>query len=290
MTQRSILFLVAATLLAICTSSISTPTLAGVIFTDTSIGGGQLGGFYGEYLPTDFTLPTLPPPIAAPDNDPTFQNYFMGRTSTASFTTSERRVFFIYDLTGIPLPAGEKVVDVSIDLELLPGGTSALANFTGDIELVEFSATPFSAAEIKDPAAFALDPLAIWDTFGTGPLYGAFELVVPTHPVLPPTPPDVYTIPLPGAVADTESALGSDFLVITARLASYDPDPIELLGFGSAIDPYEYVFGLTDVVTPSGPGIPAPDLIITTVTIPEPTSATIALMLIGIAFCSCRLV
>jgi len=53
-----------------------------------------------------------------------------------------------------------------------------------------------------------------------------------------------------------------------------------MLGFGSAVDPYEYVFGLTDVVTPSGTTIPAPDLIITTAPIPEPTSLV---LLIGVS-------
>ncbi len=268
-TVRGIAFLLVIFLVVVTCSSHSNATL---LFSDTSIGLGQLGGFYGPYLPTDFTLPATPPPVAPPDNDPTFQNYFIGRTSLAKFTTSERRVFFIYDLTALALPAGEKVVDVSIDLEFVGGGAT-LANFTGFEEIVEFTSTSSSVAEILDPSGSGVSPEDVWGTFGTGAPYGLFPIIAPGHPSGEPPTADAttHTIPLPGAIADTEAALGSSLLVITARLVTYDPDPIEELGFADALTPYEFVFGLTDVVA-SGFTIPAPDLIITTAAVPEPSS------------------
>src|SRR5262245_32282043 len=105
--------------------------------TVISVTSYQVGGFYGPYLPGDDPPPAYPV-VPAPDNSPGFQNYFMGRTTVKGFTTSERRAFFIYDLAGVAasIPAGEHVVGVTIDLTLIPGGTSALANFTGGFELV----------------------------------------------------------------------------------------------------------------------------------------------------------
>lgn len=234
----------------------------------------QVGGFYGPYLETDFSDPMATPPIPMPDNMESFQNYFMGRTSSITgFTSLERRVFFIYDLSGTPLPAGEMVTSVSIDLDLLFGGTSALANFTGGIEVVEFTSSFYSDDEILDFEAAMLDPVDIWETFGTGDPYGGYVLAGPGEPE--PTMPGIQTIDLPGAVADVELLMGSGLLVITARLETYDPGPIEVPGVPDAVDPYEYVFGGTDVVAGGGSVTPPPPLAITTAPIPEPGSLTL---------------
>ncbi len=240
------------------------------------VSSSQVGGFYGPYLPTD-DPPTSYPAVPTPDNDPTFQNYFMGRTTVSGFTTSERRVFFFFDMTGIAttIPAGEEIVGASIDLELLPGGTSVLANFSGGFEVVEFSSTTATVDEILDPDGEGVAPEDVWDTFGTGTPYGDFEIVGPSEPS--PTVPDTYTIPLPGSLLDlADAVVASSTFIVTARLVTYDPDPI---GMGaSPIDPYEYVFGGTDVVTPSGPGLAPPDLIITTAVVPEPSTSVMAIM------------
>ncbi|XAL98920.1 PEP-CTERM sorting domain-containing protein [Phycisphaeraceae bacterium D3-23] len=234
----------------------------------------QVGGFYGPYLPTDFSDPMDTPPIPMPDNMETFQNYFMGRTSSITgFTSPERRVFFIYDLTGTPLPAGEVVTGVSIDLDLLFGGTSALANFSGGFELIAFSSSTYSDDEILDFESAMLDPVDIWATFGTADPYGEYVLDGPMSPM--PTMPGIQTIDLPGAIPDVEAAMGSSLFIVTARLVTYDPGPIEVPGVPDAIDPYEYVFGGTDVVAGGGSTTPPPPLAITTSLVPEPGSLAV---------------
>jgi len=236
----------------------------------------QVGGYYGPYLESDFdTDPLLDPPPPAADIDPAEQVYFMGRSTFEGVTTSERRVYFIYDMSSHSIPVGEVITSVEIDLVLLTGGTSALANFTGDVEMIEFSGTSFTKKEILGEAP--ADPLAMWDSFGTGPGYGGFELFSPSHPTEPATVPDTYAISLPGSFADvTDAITAGDYFVLTARLATYDPDPI----VPGPPDIYEYVFGGTDVVDGGVPtALPPPDLSITTAPIPEPASA----LLFGLA-------
>lgn len=256
----------------------STTVDADVITVDTGAGDGQVGAYYGPYMASD-DAPASYPAVPSPDIDPGFQNYFMGRSTVSGVTTSERRPFFLFDTAGIAasIPAGHVITDLSISLELLPGGTSALANFAiGDLEMVEFSSTPFSAAELKSPDM--IPPESIWDTFGTTKPYGGFEILGTSHPS--PTMPGTYEIPLPGAISDLEAALMSDeVFAITARLATFDPGPI---GTGaSPVDPYEYVFGGTDVVASFGSSTPAPTLTIFTSAVPEPSSALLLVGLLG---------
>jgi hypothetical protein len=257
---------------------------ASTLEVDTSVGAGQVGGYYGLYDPIIDDAPPAFGPTLPPDNDASFQNYFMGRSTFgplgSSVTSPERRVFFFFDMAGLSIPAGEEITEVSIDLTLTLGGSAVLANFTGDIELVEFSSTPYTPAEILDPDAFALPSDLIWSTFGSSTPYGGFEIVGPDHPTETPTAPGDYAIPLPGSIADVESAiLGGSVLVVTAKLATFDPDPIGPLA-PPAIDPYEYVFGITDVVSGIGSSVDPPLLSITTTPIPEP--ASLGLLAVGL--------
>ncbi len=243
---------------------------------EISVSSYQVGGFYGPYTPGDAAPPGYPT-VPAPDNSPGFQNYFMGRTTVSGFTTSERRAFFIYDMAGVAtsIPVGEDVVGVTIDLTLIPGGTSALANFIGDFELVAFTATPVPVAAIIDPVGFGVTPASVWATFGTSTPFGDFTIVGPSGPT--PTVPDTYTIGLPGAVSAIKPKIAAGSLfVVTARLVTFDPGPIGV-GAPPAVDPYEYVFGLTDVVSPSGSHAPVPYLKITTAVVPEPSSLALCL-------------
>src|SRR5262245_26788204 len=65
----------------------------------------QVGGFYAGG--------------AAPDNLPSFQNYYVGYGSlTGGGRTPERRSFFHFDLAGV---SGE-VVSATLELKLIPGG------------------------------------------------------------------------------------------------------------------------------------------------------------------------
>lgn len=253
--------------------------------TEIFVSSYQVGGYFGPYMPGD-DAPASYPPTISPDNAPEFQNYYMGRTTLPSgFATPERRAFFIYDMAGIAasIPVGETIVGVSIDLTLIDGGTSALGNFSGGMEVVEFTATPVPASIILTPGA--IPTTSIWATFGTGPSFGSF--VIPGIPDGPKTMPDgTYTIGLPGAVSAIGPAIGtSSLFVISARLATFDPGPIGS-GAPPPIDPYEYVFGLTDVTSPTGSHAPIPYLTITTAPVPEPSSV----VLLGLAAISLLLV
>ena len=74
----------------------------GVLIAGSSAMGGvfevesfHLGGFYAL---DDAGMPLIP------DNDMSFQNYFMGRTTVGGFTTTERRTFFAFDLADVIIP------------------------------------------------------------------------------------------------------------------------------------------------------------------------------------------
>lgn len=257
--------------LAICIAVIHDAASAALI----SVASYQVGGFYGPYLPGDDPPPAYPA-VPAPDNSPGFQNYFMGRSTVSGFTTSERRAFFIYDLAGVAasIPVGEEVVGVTIDLTLIAGGTSALANFTDGFEVVAFTATPVPVEAITDPVGFGVTPASVWATFGTGPSFGDFTIVGPGSPSS--TLPGTYSIGLPGAVSAIGPKIASGALfIVTARLTTFDPGPIGA-GAPPPVDPYEYVFGLTDVVSPTGSHAPVPYLTISTApsaaAVPEPSS------------------
>lgn len=218
---------------------------AGVIEVDAF----HTGGFYG--------LDDMGMPSATPDNDLTFQNYFMGRTTVSGFTTPERRSFFAFDMDSV-IPVDEEIVSMSLVLENVFGGV--LANFTGDSEVALFTSTSSGYAEIADPMGAMLPPEMIFDTFGTGDFYG--DIVFDADG---PMPGAVEIVLSPDAIADAMLAgmAGSEF-VITGRMATYDPDPAAL---------FEFVFGLTDVVVGGLPtGFPAPKLVIETAVIPAPAS------------------
>lgn len=258
---------------------LSSSANAAEIIVDTSTGGGFVAGYYGHYDPNRDMPPGSYPPTIGPDLDPNAQVYFLGRTTSSpldtGFTTPERRVAFMFDMAGIAasIPSGEVIDEVAIKLELLPGGSSLLANFEGGAEAVVFTSTPFFAGEILDPNTVPPPPDPnlpgpidmIWGSFGEGDFYG--EFVVP-DPIIEPTATGPHEIPLTEAIPDLETAIiFDDIFIVTARLETFDPGPIGA-GAPPAITPYEYIFGGTDV----GTAVPFPELIITTKPIPEPAT------------------
>ncbi len=210
------------------------------------------GGFYG--------LDAMGMPTATPDNDVSFQSYFMGQTTVSGFTTAERRSFFAFDL-GIMIPDGEEIVSMSLVLENVFGG--AIANGTGGFELVEFTSTSSTYDEIADPDGSMVPPIEIFDSFGTGTFYGdvLFDMDGPM-------PGPVEIMLSPDAIADAFDAMMFDeVFMISGALATYDPEPDAL---------FEFVFGLTDVVVDSTPtGFPVPKLVITTAPIPAPSGVLV---------------
>jgi MYXO-CTERM domain-containing protein len=199
-----------------------------------------------------------------PDNDMSFQNYFMGHTTVGGFTTTERRTFFSFDLTSIVIPDGEVVTGVSFDLMLPFAGI--LANFEGGTEEVSFTSTTSDYLTFADPLGSGMGPDEIFDSMGTGEFYAGtgFDEM---------TPDGEFSMDMSAAaLMDMMDSLstGSPF-VITGKLDTYDPDPGAL---------FEFVFGLTDVVVGGGPtGFPVPKLVITTAPVPSP--AGIALLGMG---------
>ncbi len=150
-----------------------------------------------------------------------------------------------------------------------------MANFTDGFERVLFSATPVPASAILAPVGLGPPPETIWATFGTGPFFGEFVIVGPDEPG--PTIPDTHTIGLPGAIGAIGPAIATESLfVVTARLETFDPGPVGA-GAPPPLDLYEYVFGLTDVASPTGPSVPIPFLTITTAPIPEPSTLLVCL-------------
>lgn len=210
----------------------------------------HLGGFYA--------VPEGAPPLI-PDNDMTFQNYFMGHTSIPSIpiTTTERRTFFAFDLSSVVIPEGEMIVSAEFELELLFGGI--IANMTDGFEAVSFTGTSLDYSVFSDPLGSGLGPDEIFDEMGTGDFYGGTGF-------------DDMT--LPGEVAmemslealfDMESSIAVDeAFLITGKLDTYDPAMDAL---------FEFVFGLTDVVADGSPtGLAVPKLTITTGPVPAPGS------------------
>ena len=223
----------------------------------------HLGGF--------FDLDESGAPLT-PDNDMSFQNYFMGRTTVSGFTTTERRTFFSFDVSSVPLPEDEMITSVGLVLTLPFGGV--IANMTEGFEDVVFTSTTTDYDAFADPLGSGLMLDEIFHSMGTGDFYGDFLIIDGG------TPDGEVTIDLTAAaIMDIEDSIGADSpFVLTGRLATYDPDPLAL---------FEFVFGLTDVVVDSTPtGFPVPKLVITTAPIPAPGS--LALLGLGMLASSSR--
>lgn len=219
----------------------------GMIEVDTF----HTGGFYG--------LDAMGMPTATPDNDMSFQNYFIGHTTVSGFTTPERRSFFAFDMSGA-VPMGEEIVSMSLVLENVFGGV--MANFTGGMEVAEFTSTSSSYDVIADPDGAMVPAIEVFDSFGTGSFYGdmVFDMDGPM-------PGAVEIILSPDAIMDAMAAMGADSpFVITGRMATYDPEP--MIGL-------EFLFGLTDVVVDFPTGFPVPKLIIETAPVPAPSGLVV---------------
>lgn len=205
------------------------------------------GGFYG--------LDAMGMPTATPDNDMSFQNYFMGHTTVSGFTTPERRAFFAFDLSGV-LVDGEEIVSMSLVLENVFGGV--MANFTDGFEIAKFTSTSSTYDMIADPDGAMVPAIEIFDTFGTGEFYG--DIVFDADG---PMPGPVEIAMSPDAIMNAMDSIGADSpFMITGMMETYDPAP----GIG-----LEFLFGLTDVVDGVPTGFPVPKLVIETAPVPAPS-------------------
>ena len=211
----------------------------------TDVESTQVGGFFE---------------MGVPDNDASFQNYFVGLStpSGASSPLPERRTFFIFDIPAFE--PGEILIDASFSI-FLPSEFSIPANFTGGIEVFEITSSFHTAEEILDPTAAGLTPEEMFPTFGFGDFYGdaVFEEASPPEG---PFPMEIV-IPLSPMAIDDIMASGGGTFVITGRMASYDPEPD-----ASA----EIIFSLSDLVVDDiDTSLPKPFLSLETTSIPEPS-------------------
>ncbi len=250
-------------------SSLSALFAAGIIIEAGSVAQASIIEVESFHLGGFYAVPDMAPPLI-PDNDMSFQNYFMGHTTVGGFTTTERRTFFSFDLSSVLIPDGEVIVGVEFELELLFGGV--LANMTGGFEAASFTSTASDYLVFADPMSSGMGPDEIFDSMGTGEFYAGIGIDDMT---------EVGEITMemsPTAIFDMETSIatGSTFM-ITGLMDTYDPDPGAL---------FEFLFGLTDVVVGGMPtGMPVPKLIITTAPIPAPAGI---LVLGGGLMCSIR--
>jgi hypothetical protein len=236
---------------------------AGVVIVVATITKAEIIEVESFHVGAFYALTDTGDPLI-PDNDLSFQNYFMGHTTVGGFTTTERRTFFSFDLSSIVVPDGEIVTGVSFELMLPFGGI--LANFSDGVEDVVFTSTTSDYLTFADPESSGLGPDEIFDSMGTGEFYtgSAFDKLSPDG--------EVSMDMSAAAISDMLDSLafGTPFM-ITGKLDTYDPDPGSL---------FEFVFGLTDVVVGGGStGFPVPKLVITTAPVPAP--ASVALLGLG---------
>jgi hypothetical protein len=242
-------YIIAAFFAAIATNS-PAPVDADIVEIEAT----QVGGFYE---------------VGIPDNSPTFQNYFVGHGTIGSFTTPERRSFFIFDIP--ELGPGEKLTGATFSL-YLPTEFSVPANFFGGAEVFVVTSTAFSADTILDPMSAGVAPEEIFATFGMETFFGDLPIFLDDPPMG--TFPLEMTIPLsPAAIAAIEASAGGKF-VISGRMATYDPEP-------GALD--EIMFSLSDLVV-GGMDTPLPKPFLSFSTVPEPNTAMLvsALMIVFI--------
>ena len=238
---RRTIFCIVCTQACIFNCWIGSPATAEIIEIDTF----QAGGFYEA---------------GVPDNDASFQNYFVGHGTIGGFTTPERRNFFIFDIP--ELAPGETISGATFSI-YLPTEFSVPANFTGGVEIFEITSSAFTADAILDPMSAMVSPEDIFDTFGMGEFYGDLPIFLADPPMG--TFPLELVIPLsPSAIADIEASAGGTF-VITGRMATYDPAT-------GVLD--EVMFSLSDLVVGGiDTALPKPFLSLTTV--PEPSTCTL---------------
>lgn len=196
----------------------------------------QTGGFYA-----DGTL----------DNDPTFQNYFIGYSTTTPFPrTPERRHFFVFDLTTVTVP----IVSAEMSLILPFAGLIADEPF----EMWVATGSDVDAATFLDTGLIVDEALPVFDAMGS------------STPIIDPVafgPGDDDGLEKTFALNSDGISFLNDHLgmmvPITGFMPSWSPEP-------EIDESSEIIFGHTNVVA-SGPALIDPPVLSIT-TVPEPSS------------------
>lgn len=225
----------------------------------------QTGGFYAPGL--------------APDNDPAFQNYFVGYgTTPGSGRTPERRSFFWFDLAGVPGPITKATLGLTLPFGGLifgkgPGDPLAGPVPSDVVEEFAVGSTPAPAGLVTSPTLTAAEADAIFATFASTPVASPVSFMAGG------VPPPVIDIPLDGAgLALLNSSLGKD-VVLTGWMPTWSfdsrPDPFPPPDFFEAS---ELIFGLTDV---HAGAVPKPTLTLEFAPAAVPEPGSLALLGLG---------
>lgn len=199
------------------------------------------------------------------ENDPSFQNYFVGHTalSGSPFPYVEQRNFFIFDIPVIT----EVIVSATLTLTLVPSGFIS-DELPGVPEIYELTSIPFLATDVADITNTSTENMMIFDTLGFATPYASVALLpgdIP--PGVPGDPTTDLVLELSSfAVADLMGAGSGLFAMGGVMLTHSFDSPGEL---------DEIMFGFTDV-TPTGFSlVPKPVLTIETIPVPEPGTAVL---------------
>ena len=199
-------------------------TLASVAHAATvvEIESTQVGGFYDD---------------GTADNDPVFQNYFVGHTSLAGTLFPERRNFFIFDLSAPSLASlPGPILSAVLLLPASPAGYISM----DPAEDYRLTGTPFDPMIIGDPMATPMVKSDIFDSLGSdmAPDYAEFTVDEDSFPLLG-EPAGEFVIPLsPAAVFDLNMSIGSLF-AMGGRMTTHDFDELD-----------EIIFAFSDVISP----------------------------------------
>jgi len=208
------------------------------------------------------------------ENDPSFQNYFVGHTAMAGdpFPYVEQRNFFIFDL---PV-TGEVIVSATLTLHLAPGSLFT-DEAPGVPEIYELTSVPFPAIEVADVTNTPGENLPIYDSLGMSTPYASVPVLPADIPPGVPGDPNVdLVIPLSGLAVDDMNFAGAGLFSMGGRMGTHS--------FDSPAELDEIMFAFTDVEPTGFSLVPKPVLTIVTVPIPEPgTAVLLGLGLAGLA-------
>lgn len=217
----------------LCSVLLSTQTITSAATMDVTL--IQTGGFYAD---------------GSLDNDPTFQNYFIGYSTTTPFPrTPERRHFFVFDLTGVTIP----IVSAEFSVILPFGGLIA----DEPSETWVATGTGVGAAMYMDTGLTPAEAIPIFLEMGAAP--GIIDPVM-----FGPGDDDglekTFALNALG-ISFLNAHLGS-LVPITGFMPSWSEEP-------EIDESSEIIFGHTNVVA-SGPALIDPP-VLTITTIPEPS-------------------
>lgn len=206
-------------------------------------------------------------------NDPFHQNYFVGYGTVGGVRSSERRSFFYYHI-----PAFSGVIDdVTITLVNLAStslvfgaGPDPTPGIHDSTEIFQLGATPAPGSTMIDMGMSSAANQAIFDGMNDFPVADPYTFSMTTP----------YTFPMAAVIhlnafgiglIDTHR--GAD-IVLTGWMPSWSFDT-RTDGMGSFIEGDELIFGLSDV---GAPGVPFPELAITSHAVPEPSSTLLGVV------------